>query len=512
MSSLRQILTLKSTGHSHGQIQRMLGMSKTTILKYVHAADQLGRSYPELLSLTDVELESVLLGKSAPEVSSRLATLQKRFPGMSRELKRVGVTRWRLWSEYKSEEPSGYNYSQFCHYFRQWRKSQQAVMHFEHRAGDKLYIDYAGKKLCYYPWPGDEKKEVEVFVAILGASQYTYVEASPSQKSEDFVASTQNALHYFGGVSRAIVSDNLKSAVTKSSIYEPHINQTFEDFGNHYGTVILPTRPDKPRDKSLVENAVGQVYRQIYAEIRDEVFHSIEQLNRSIHHLLPAYNQRKQQGKDYSRKDLFEQLEKEALSPLPTYRFVIKHYVRVQVQQNCHIHLSEDKHYYSVPYRYIGQRVRVIYTRNQVEIFCNRERIAYHLRDKKRFGYTSIAEHLPSHHQFMLNQTPEKFLQWGSRIGEATRKMIEGILESRPHPEQAYKSCRGVLALEKKVGAERLNQACQRAMGFHSYSYRTIKSILEQGIETLELEEQEAEKPNSHIPEHPNIRGNQYYQ
>lgn len=512
MSSLRQILTLKSSGHSHGQIKRMLGISKTTILKYIHAADALDQSYESLLALSDLELSTVLQSKGSEEIPQRLSELEAFFPRMEKELKRVGVSRWRLWNEYKLQHPNGYNYSRFCHHFKRWRKAGEAVMHFDHKAGDKLYIDYAGKKLHYYSWPDGEKIEVEVFVATLGASQYTYVEASPSQQSEDFVSSVQNSLHFLGGVSRAIVSDNLKSAVIKSSPYEPQLNQTFENLGNHYGTVILPTRSNKPRDKSLVENAVSQVYRQIYAEIRDEVFHSIEQLNRRIRELLPAYNARKFQGKDHSRKDLFEELEKPVLSPLPTSRFAIKHYARVKVQQNCHVHLGEDKHYYSVPYRHIGQRVRLIYSRDEVEIFSNRVRIAYHLRDKKRFGYTSIPKHLPSEHQFILNESAEKYLKWAGRIGEQTRKMIEGILDSRPHPEQAYKSCRGVLALEKKVGSNRLNQACQRAMNFHSYSYMTVKNILEKGLENLELPEQGNLSEPSHIPDHANIRGNQYYQ
>lgn len=204
-------------------------------------------------------------------------------------------------------------------------------------------------------------------------------------------------------------------------------------------------------------------------------------------------------------------MEKQELAPLPLYRFVIQHYVRVKVQQNCHVYLSEDKHYYSVPYRYIGQLVRVIYTRDQVEIFSHRQRIAYHLRDRKRFGYTSITEHLPSAHQYILGQSPEKFIKWASRIGVETRAMVKGILESRPHPEQAFKSCRGVLALAKKVGDDRVNQACKRAMNFHSYSYITVKNILDKGIENLE-EEQVSTPDNSHIPDHPNIRGNQYYQ
>lgn len=302
MSKLRQILTLKSTGHSNGEIKRILGMSKTTVLKYVHGADHLAQDYSALLALSDQDLESLLLSKEEAVLSTRLADLSKRFSVMERELKRVGVTRWRLWTEYKSDHPDGYNYSRFCHYFHQWRKTQQAVMHFEHKAGDKLEIDYAGKKLSFVSWPDGEICEVEVFVAILSSSQNTYVEASPSQKSEDFISSTQNALHYFGGVPRGIVSDNLKSAVTLSSPYEPKINQTFEDFGNHYRSSILATRPIKPRDKPLVENAVAQVYRQNYAAMRNEVFHSLGELNTRIGELLLGYNSRHFQGKDHSRK------------------------------------------------------------------------------------------------------------------------------------------------------------------------------------------------------------------
>lgn len=511
MSALRQILQQKSQGISNKQITRNLGLSRNTVLKYIRWVDRLEKSYEELLGLSEEQLSDLLQGNKEANPEDRLGILQSRFPHIEKELKRVGVTRHLLWQAYKSVHPDGYNYSRFCYYLKQWQQSKGAVMHFEHKVGEKLYVDYAGKKLSYTDWVSGKEKEVEVFVAVLGASQYTYVEASDTQKSEDFIATLTHSLEYFGGVPEALVFDNMKTAVSKSSSYEPSLNRTFEDFANHYGVALLATRPGKPRDKSLVENAVRQVYTQIYAPLRDQTFPSLAALNKAIHGLLPVYNDRHFQGRNHSRKDLYSQLEKELLKPLPVQTFIIRHTVRVQVQKNSHIHLGEDKHYYSVPYRYIGQRVRVYYTRDQVEVYLERQRIALHLRDRKPYTYTTIAEHLPSHHRFVSEWSPEKFIKWGTDQGESIKQIIEGILERRAHPEQAYKSCMGILNLTRKMGKQRVNLACKRSIAFNSYSYQTVKNILSKGLEEEPLDAGEKEK-QSHIPDHDNIRGQSYYQ
>lgn len=353
-----------------------------------------------------------------------------------------------------------------------------------------------------------EQIEVEVFVAVLGASQYSYVEATLSQRKEDFLGSVENAFHYFGGVPAAVVPDNLKSAVTRSSRYEPTLNQTFEDFASHYGTAVLPTRAYKPRDKSLVEGAVRIVYSRIFAPLRDRVFFSLADLNEAIAELLTVYNELRFQGRDHSRRDLFDQVEKATLNPLAVERYQIKHYARAKVQKNSHIRLPENGRYFSVPYRYIGERVKVIYTRAQVEIYFQGKRISFHKRVPSRSVYTSNPDHLPSSHNFVADWHPRKFLSWASGIGEPTHELIRQVFLSKIHPEQAYKSSAGILGFARTYGKPRLNQACERALQYGSYSYITIKNILQKG---LDKPSEQGPHGQATTPDHKNIRGKDYY-
>ena len=380
-------------------------------------------------------------------------------------------------------------------------------MRFEHKAGDKMFVDFAGNRLRFIDRITGEVREAEVFVAILGASQLTYVEAVASQKKEDFIAVVENALHYFGGVPAAIVPDNLKSAVTRADSYEAELNRSFADFGLHYDTTILPTRSRKPRDKALVENAVKNIYTSIYARLRDKTFFSLSELNTAIMAELEHHNTRRFQNREYSRRDLFAQIERDVLQPLPLERYEIKHYAVATVYKNTYVWLGCDKHYYSVPYRYIGKKVKIEYTRTHVSIFIQHERIAYHRRVAGIYGYTTIKEHLPSHHRFVSEWNPEKFIGWAQSVGAETEKVISTILASKKHPEQSYKSCLGILSFGKKVGYERLNLACRRADQYGSYSYRTIRNILTGNYECLPYEEQ---SPYT-APHHENIRGAQYY-
>lgn len=380
-------------------------------------------------------------------------------------------------------------------------------MHMEHKAADKVFVDYAGKKLQIVDKQTGEINPVEVFVAILGASQLTYVEASYTQQSEDFISSMQNALIYFGGVPAAIVPDNLKSAVTQSNNYEPLLNERFADFGFHYGTHILATRSRKPRDKAMVEKAVSIVYSRIYAPLRNRIFYTLAALNEAIKERLEVYNTVNFKARNYSRQDLFDSVEKQALNPLPAEGFQVKHYSLATVQKNSHVYLSKEQHYYSVPFRFIGKKVKVSYTKSKVEIYHNYQRIAIHQRDKKPYGYTSIKEHLPSAHQFVSEWKPEKFIKWSKAYGQSVHEYILRILDNHQHPEQNYKSCIGILALQKKYGTESLNKACERGLYYNNYSFRVIKNILERGLEQFKEEPIEC-----HIPFHENIRGEHYYQ
>jgi transposase len=506
MFQIKQIIRLDAESKSYHEISDMLGISRKTVTKYVLLFLSTKLSYEDIKSMSEEELNTLMAEQEKPN-PDRLEILQSKFIDIEKELKSPGVTKQLLWSEYKIEHPDGYNYTQYCHYYNQWKKPSNATMHFDHKAGDKMFVDFAGNKLQIANKDTGETREVEVFVAILGASQLTYVEAVASQKKEDFIAVMTNALYFFGGVPSAIVPDNLKSAVTKADKYEPDLNRTFADFGMHYETTILPARSRKPRDKSLVEGAVKIVYTRIYAPLRNRVFFSIKDLNEAIWEELDNHNNTKFQGKDHSRRELFTQIEKQALKALPSTRYEIKNYVNATVYKNSYIWLGCDKHYYSVPFRYIGKKVKIEYSRSKVAVYYDYERIAYHTRVQGSYGYTTIDEHLPSHHQFFNDWCPEKFLSWASSVGELTVKVNSIILESKTHPEQAYKSCVGILSYGKKVGYERLEQACRRADEFGSYSYRTIKNILTNNYDSLSKEKQNQYQ----LPIHENVRGSQYY-
>jgi transposase len=428
---------------------------------------------------------------------------------MDKELKRKGVTQLLLWEEYKKKFPDGVGRSQFNHYFAQWKSQVNPVMHIEHKAGDKVFIDFAGDKLTIVDRGTGEIQKVEVFVAILGASQLTYVEAVSSQTKEDLVTATENSFHYYGGVPSAIVPDNLKAAVTKSSKYEAELNEVFADFAQHYSTSVLAARAYRPRDKALVENAVRIVYTRIYTKVCRQTYYSLEELNAAIRIALEEYNNRLLKGRNYSRRQQFEEVERAALMPLPLLRYELKKQLFVTVMKNGHVSLNADKHYYSVPYRFIGKKVKLAYSRTSVEVFYNYQRIAIHERIRSPYNYTTDKEHLASTHRFVSDWTPERFLHWAEGIHEDVKLYILKILDRKQHPEQAYKSCVGVLSFAKKVGNERLIKACQRALDYGIYNYKTIQKILEKG---LDKDNEGEEREQLQMPLHENIRGENYYQ
>jgi transposase len=380
-------------------------------------------------------------------------------------------------------------------------------MHQEYKAGDKLFIDFTGEKLRIIDRITGSIIEKEVFVAILAASQYTYVEATDSQKKEDLIRACENALHYFGGSPKAIVPDCLKSAVTKGNKYEPEINPEFEDFANHYGICPFPARPYEARDKAHVENAVKITYSWIFAALRDKVFHSLEELNEAIRERLEIYNSKKMQKLNVSRKDLFLEIEKRELRPLPIERYEFKTFLKTKIQFNYHVYVREDNHYYSVPYRYRGKYADIILSGRSVEIFLDNIRIASHPRDRRQHVYTTNREHMPPNHRWVSDWNPDKLINWGSSIGVNVEEMIKKVLENITYPEQAYKVCLGILNLTKGYGKVRLDRACARALQFMYYSFKGVKRILEKGLDLIEEEEPLFETFSSHE----NIRGREYY-
>jgi transposase len=505
MNKVREIIRLKQQCHlSERAISRALNLSRPVIAQYLRDIAHTGLSYDEIQLTDDDALTELLTGKDKkPE---RYIQLTKQFDHFAKELKRSGVTLQLLWQEYRDENPDGYSYTQFCYHFQVWRSSSELTMHLDHKAGDKMFADFTGKKLSFIDRQTGEIKEAEVFVAILPASQLTYVEAVESQKKHDWIRVNQNAFHYFDGVPRAVVPDNLKAAVQTPNFYEPEINPEYADFARHYQTVILPARPNRARDKAMVESAVRIVYAWIFATLRNRLFYSLKELNLAIGEQLETYNAKPMQKLKISRRELFEQTERAILHPLPPEKYTRKAFKRYRVYFNYHILLNDDKHYYSVPYRYRGKHVLVIYTDSVVEIFYNNQRIAFHKRDRTPNGYTTVKEHMPSHHKAYSEWNPQRLINWAADVGEHVKAVIEYILAHRRHPEQGYRVCLGILNLAKKYDKERLNKACQKAVSYQNYSLKGIENILKNRLEDYQQESFQL------LPDHSNIRGNQYYQ
>ncbi len=507
MSKIRKAIKFHCSGKSKLFISNYLSLSRNTVKKYISLFDALGLNLEDIEQKTDTELE-VLFSQSTLESSNpKLEKLHSYFPKMERDLKKVGMTIQHLWEAYYKENPDGLKSSQFRYHFKNWSNRVNPVMHMNHKAVDKMYVDYAGKTLSVTYKDTGEIKEVQFFVAILGASQYTYAEASMSQQKEDFVSSVENAIRFFGGTPAAIVPDNLKSAVIKSSRFEPTINETLADFAEHYQTTILPARAYKPRDKSLVEGAVKILYRRIYVHLKEQTFFSLEELNEQIWNLLDVHNKKKLTARPYSRLELFTEDEKNELNPLPQERFEIKYRSFATVMQNGHVQLSLDKSYYSVPFQYLRKKVKLLYTKSTLEVYYKYNRIATHPRHYKPYVYTTNPQHMASTHHFVADWSASRFFDWAATIDPCVAELIMKIIDSRNHPEQAYKSCLGILSFEKKVGKQRLINACKRALDYKIYSFKAIQNILEKNLDRIDSEPE----TDLELPLHENIRGKNYF-
>ena len=505
MNKVREIIRLyEECNLSQRSIARVLSISRPIVHEYIQKIRSSGLDYTATQKLEDDALLEIIEGSGKAQ-SERYQVIRQKFEYFVKELKRTGVTLERLWQEYRDEHPDGFGYSQFCYHFQVWRNASELTMHIDHKVGDKSFVDFAGKRLEIVNRNTGEITDAEVFVSILGASQYTYVEAVATQQKHDWISANQNAFHYFGGVPRAVVPDCLKAAVSKANPYEPDINPEYEDFSRHFQTVILPARPVHPKDKGLVENAVKIVYTRIYAALRNRIFYSLQELNLAIAEGLERHNSKPMQRLNVSRKQLFFETEKSALMPLPVEKYEFKNFKTLKAQFNYHVYLSDDKHYYSVPYRYRGSQVKLVYTHSVVEIFCKNKRIAFHKRDLRPGGYTTHPDHMPSHHKFVSGWNPQRFIHWARNTGEHVEVVVSHVLESRKHPEQAYRVCMGILSLARQYDRQRLDKACKRAISFELYTYKGIKNILEKKLEDYQLDSFEP------LPSHPNIRGNEYY-
>lgn len=483
-----------------------VGVSKTTVGEYIAEFKRTGLSYKDINRMDDIKVIE-LFEKSNKSSNPLYEEFSKNFQYYEKELTRPGVTLYLLWEEYKQQQKDGFSYSRFCHHYRMWYSKQKPGMHIEHKAGDRMYVDFTGKKMHVTDPLTGEIREAEIFVSILGASQLTYVEALFSQRLEDWIRVNENALLYFGGVPRGVSPDNLKSAVTKASNYEPLINETYYDLARHYNTVILPTRPGKPKDKPLVENAVNLVYQRIFARLRNITFFSLQELNEAIWKELERHNNALFQKREISRRELFEQIEKHELQPLPAGRYELKKFQVVRVEFNYHVYMKEDKHYYSVPHQYTGKRVKIIYTARNVEIYKDNIRIALHRRGRRNYGYTTIKKHMPPEHRFVNGWSPDRFIRWSATMGGSVKEFIRLMLDSREHPEQAFKACMGILKLGKKYDEQALQIVCKKAIEINIISYRFIANSLKNN--TYKMEEENTD--DLILPFHENIRGKDNY-
>jgi len=504
MKKIIEVLRLKyASGLSHEKIARACGLSKGVVGKYVSATQAQGITWPLPDGLDEAKLEALLF--PTRQLSSRL--VEPDFFQMHQALKRKGVTLQLLWAEYVAVHAEcGYRYSQYCHRYRQWRERQKRSMRQVHLAGEKLFIDYCGPTVPVVDRHTGERREAQVFVTVLGASSYTYVEATYTQSLPDWVASNQRALAFYGGVPALLIPDNLLSAVTTADRYEPGINATYAEMAAHYGTAVLPTRPYKPKDKGKVEVAVQVVERWILARLRHRTFFSLAELNAAIAELLPALNERPFQGRTESRKDLFEAIDRPALKPLPSEPYAYAEWRKAK--PGIDYHIAVDKRFYSVPHNLIGQTLTVRLTATTVEVLHKGQRVACHPRNAHG-GYSTLTEHMPKAHQAHREWSPGRFLNWAKEIGPCTAQVIKQQLTDRPHPEHGYRACLGLLKLSRGYGKPRLEAACERALAIHSACYRSVASILKQGLDQQPLNHEEAAQDE--LPLHTNVRGPGYY-
>lgn len=502
MSQIKQLIHLHQQGLGKKTIARQLGMSKNTVKAYLQKIET-GELTPEpLLSLDDPVLEAKLFAGSPSYKQDRYDSFKDQLDYLSKELQKVGVTRRVLWDEYRQSHPNGYAYTQFCHHLSQFLSNKSPSMVLHHKAGEKLFIDFAGKKLSYVNRDTGEIIECQVFVACLPHSDYCFAMAVHSQCVDDFIYALTCCLNEIGGVPQALVPDNLKAAVIKANRYEPDINRVLEDFANHYETTVAPARVRKPKDKALVENQVKLIYSRVYAKLRNLQFFNIQSLNKAIGEKVKEHNQTRMQQKGYCRQEKFLSDEKQVLKPLPATNFEIKYYKEQKVAQNNHILLSENKHYYSVPYVHIGSKVKLIYTRTMVYIYAKGNLIAVHPRSYKTGGYSTVKEHLCSEHQHYLNRSPEFYMNKAKAKSGMLYQVVSQLFAQDKYPEQLYNTCDGLLSLQRKTDELQFNKACQIAIENNNYSYWFIQNILKNKM--TENTKTGNEKP---LPEHENVRG-----
>lgn len=508
MRKIKEVLRLKfELGLANRQIARSCSVNHSTVADYLYRAKAAGLDrWPLPAALDEAELEArlfparttVMLAPSRPPPD---------WAAIHDELRsQKHVTLQLVWQEYKQSNPDGYQYSRFCELYGRWAEKLDLVLRQEHRAGEKLFVDYAGDTVPVIDSKTGEITEASIFIAVLGASNYTYAEASWNQDLGSWIRSHVRALEFMGGSPAILVPDNCKTAVLRPCRYEPDLNPTYQEMAAHYGMAVIPARVRKPRDKAKVEAGVLVVERWILAALRKRKFFSLAALNQAIAELLDRLNHRPFRKLLGNRSERFAKIDRPALRPLPTEAYSFAEWKKARVHIDYHIEVED--HYYSVPYSLLHRELDVRYTAMTVEIFHRGQRVASHVRSYKNGGFTTINAHRPKSHQRYLEWTPERLVRWASTVGPFTAALVDQILQSRPHPEQGFRSCLGILRLGKTYGSERLEAAATRACTLRACSYQSVKSILHTGLDRqLTLD-----SPPDRAPiDHANVRGTDYF-
>ena len=497
---LRQKFELK---RSNRDIAHSLNISPSTVFDYLARAKTVDISWPLSPDTTEQDLYNKLFLPANTNVRNRALP---DWEEIHSELRKKGVTLQLLWREYRTQHPNGIGYSNFCHYYGKFKKTINPVMRQKHKAGEKAFVDYSGMRLEWI----DDNGEIfpaEIFVGCLGASQLIFIEATATQQLPDWIASHINMFEFFGGVTEITVPDNLRSAVNKAHRYDPDINVNYQHFAEHYGTAIVPARAATPKDKAKVENAVGIIERQILATLRHRTFFSLAEINAELKSRIIALNQQQFQKMKTSRQQLFEEIDRPALKPLPSERYQYATWKKAKI--NLDYHFVFEDHYYSVPYQYVGKAVEIRATSKIVECFCCNQRIAAHQLNNKKYGFSTVEAHMPRAHQEQARFSSGSITNWAAKIGNNTVLFIEHMIKTRHFPQQAYRACLGVLRLSNKYGDVRLEKACAKALLVGITRYKQVEDILKNNLEEVPISDNLSSIP---LPVHDNVRGPDYYQ
>lgn len=504
MRKIADALRLRAGGLTLREIAISLGIGRSTVGEYLRRADLIGLSWPLPDGISDSDLECRLF--ASPGDGTRRGHAQPDWPAVHRELRHKDVTLSLLWEEYRAAHPDdGYGYSRFCELYRRWAERLSPVMRQHHFAGERAFVDYAGDTLEVIDGATGEVRQAQILVGVLGASNYTYAEASWTQSLPDWIAAHVRMLAFFGGVPGQLVSDNLKAGVTRACFYEPKVNRTYADLAAHYDTAVIPARPYKPRDKAKVEVGVQLVQRWIVARLRKRRFFCLAEVNTAIRELLETFNAKVTRHLGASRRDLFARLDKPALKPLPAAPYEYAEWLERKVGLDYHVEV--EKHYYSVPHRLLRRKLWVRMTARTIEVFHEGQRVASHVRTSGNRGHTTTAEHMPASHRRYAGWTPAEIRRQAERIGPNASALVELILETRTHPEQGFRACLGIVRLAKPYGREALDAACHRAIEIGGLSYKSVQSILKNNLHR----HRPAKSADGPAITHQNIRGPEYF-